>query len=193
MTPCVPAPDAHIRKKRRRRLLIDSILSVIIALAVAFLIRTFLFEFAFVKGRSMMPTLQNGEMLFVSTLAYRTGDPQRFDVVICHYPGRMMKHFKRIPLNFVKRVIGLPGETVEIIEGVVHINGEPLEEPFLHPRYHKFRTNREAITLGPDEYYVMGDNRDNSNDSRRIGPLPRRMIVGKVLRILLPFGRHGAV
>ena len=178
--------DAKIRKQRRRRILLTTIITTALTIVCAFLIRTFLFEIAFVKGRSMMPTLQNGEALFVSPLAYRTGDPERFDVVICHYPGRMMRPFKHIPQNFVKRVIGLPGETVEIIDGVVHINGEPLEEPHLHPRYTKFRTNRPPVTLGEDEYYVMGDNRDNSNDSRRIGPLPRKMIIGKVLRVILP-------
>lgn len=166
--------------------MLTTLATLIITILCGLLIRTFLFEIVFVKGRSMMPTLANGEALFVSTLSYRTGEPDRFDVVICHYPGRTMRRFKKIPLNFVKRVIGLPGETVEIIDGVVHINGSPLDEPYLDPRYTKFRTNRPPVTLGADEYYVLGDNRDNSNDSRRIGPLPRKMIIGKVKRIIAP-------
>ncbi len=171
--------------------MLESILYLLAAILCALLIRTFLFEFAFVRGNSMKPTLLSGEALFVSTLAYKTGDPERHDIVICHYPGRYIRGFKhiRIPQHFVKRIIGLPGETVEIIEGVVHINGEPLDEPYLSPAHTKFRTNRAPVTLGDDEYYVMGDNRDNSNDSRRIGPLTRQMIIGRVQKVLFPFNR----
>lgn len=168
--------------------MLSGLLLVILGVACGLLIRTYLFEIAFVKGNSMQPTLKPKEAMFVSTLAYRTGDPQRFDIVICTYPGRNMRHFPQIPLHFVKRVIGLPGETVEIIDGVVHINGEALDEPYLDPKRTKFRTNRDPITLGEDEYYVMGDNRDNSNDSRRIGPLKRSMILGHVKGVILPPG-----
>ena len=167
--------------------MLESILYLLIAILCGLLIRTFLFEFAFVKGNSMKPTLLSGEALFVSTLAYRTGDPERHDIVICHYPGRMMRQIPFIPQQFVKRVIGLPGETVELIEGVVYINGEPLDEPYLDPKRNKFKRSRDPITLGEDEYYVMGDNRDNSNDSRRIGPLKRTMIIGRVEAVILPF------
>ena len=169
--------------------MLQGLLSLIAALLCGLLLRNFLFEFAFVKGSSMKPTLLSGEALFVSTLSYKIGKPERHDIVICRFPGRMMRRFKHIPQHFVKRVIGLPGETVEIIEGVVHIDGVPLDEPYLSPAHTKFKTNRSPITLGPDEYYVMGDNRDNSNDSRRIGPLSRSMIIGKVKKVLLPLNR----
>ena len=160
---------------------------VLLVLALGMAARLFLFEIAVVKGGSMRATLENGEALLVSRLAYRLGDPQRHDVVICHYPGRMMKHLPFLRQQFVKRVVGLPGDTVEIIEGVVHINGEALAEPYLDPARCRFRTNRPPITLAEDEYYVLGDNRDNSNDSRAIGPIKREMIVGRVDRVLFPF------
>ena len=169
--------------------MLQGVLSFIAALLCGLLIRTFLFEFAFVKGNSMKPTLLGGEALFVSTLSYKIGEPQRHDIVICRFPGRMMRRFKHIPQHFVKRVIGLPGETIEIVEGVVHINGQPLNEPYLSPAHAKFKTNRGPVTLGADEYYVMGDNRDNSNDSRRIGPINRSMIIGKVKKVLFPLNR----
>lgn len=160
---------------------------VLLVLVLGLAARLFLFEIAVVKGGSMRSTLENGEVLLVSRLAYRLGDPQRHDVVICHYPGRMMKRLPFIRQQFVKRVVGLPGDTVEIIDGVVHINGEALAEPYLDSTRCRFRTNRPPITLGADEYYVLGDNRDNSNDSRAIGPIKREMIVGRVERVLFPF------
>ena len=89
---------------------------VLLVLVLGLAARLFLFEIAVVKGGSMRSTLENGEVLLVSRLAYRLGDPQRHDVVICHYPGRMMKRLPFIRQQFVKRVVGLPGDTVEIID-----------------------------------------------------------------------------
>lgn len=156
-------------------------------LILALLARLFLFEIAVVKGNSMRSTLQNGEIMLVSTLDYRLGQPKRHDVVICHYPGRTVKNLPFLQQQFVKRIIGLPGDTIEIIDSVVYINGEALEEEYLDPAHTRFRTNRAPITLGEDEYYILGDNRDNSNDSRSIGPIKRSMLVGRVKRVILPF------
>ena len=100
-----------------------------------------------------------------------------------------MRRCKWLPQAFVKRVIGLPGDTIEIIEGVLHINGEPLDEPYLDPARCRFMDTRPPRTLGPDEYFVMGDNRDRSNDSRSVGPIRRRAIRGKVICVLFPFRR----
>ncbi len=158
--------------------------------ALAVILRLTVVELARVKGSSMQPTLRTGQWLLVSRLDYRLGTPRRGDVVICHYPGRYMDRWKLIRQSFVKRVIALPGETVEIIEGVVHIGGEPLQEPYLDPARCRFRRSMPARTLGADEYFVLGDNRDSSNDSRRIGPLPRGMLVGRVRRVIFPFGCH---
>ena len=153
------------------------------------LLRLFILSFARVKGRSMLPTLENWDWLLVWRLSYRTGRPKRQDVVICRYPGRCWRNIRFLPLSFVKRVIGLPGETVEVIDGVVHINGRPLYEPYLDPRRTRFQRNRPPITLGPDEYFVLGDNRDSSNDSRRVGPLKRQAIRGRICFALRPLNR----
>lgn len=111
------------------------------------------------------------------------GDPQRFDVVICHYPNRG-------DTNFVKRVVGLPGDTISIHGGKLTVNGVTYEEPYLinRPDY-ELRT----YTVPEGKYFVLGDNRSNSNDSHLVGPIDRNMITAKVEYVLLPFDRRRAV
>ena len=159
------------------------------AVLLALLLRVFVISLARIKGRSMMSTLHDQDWTLVWRLPFLFGRPRRFDVVICHFPGRRMKRLPFLPQSFVKRVIGLPGDTIEIIEGVLHINGEPLDEPYLDPACCRFMGTRPPRTLGPDEYFVMGDNRDRSNDSRSVGPIRRRAIRGKVICVLFPFRR----
>ena len=174
---------AKIKKEIR-----DWIVSLAAALAIVFLVRTFLFTIIRVDGPSMSDTLLNGDRLYVDVLDMRKDGPGRFDVVILHYPNRRE--------NFVKRVIGLPGDTIEVTEGVLTVNGVQYDEPYLTPeRIASFSraANDFAVTLGEDEYFVMGDNRDNSNDSRRVGVINRNMFVGKVCRIIWPLSRWDAV
>lgn len=180
---------AQIQKKGRRSLL-RSLFCAFLLIILLLLVRHFLFEPVRVKGSSMLPALQNSDWLWVSKLDYHTGTPQRGDVVICYYPGRYLDQWKLIRQYFVKRIIALPGETIAIEDGVVHINGEPLDEPYLDPARVRYRRTMDARTLGPDEYFVMGDNRDSSNDSRRIGPITRDMLVGRVRRVIFPFRRR---
>lgn len=167
------------------------VLLYLLAVIVAVLLRLYVLSLARVKGSSMLPTLHNDNWLFVWRLPYLFGRPRRFDVVICHFPGRRIRRLPFLPQSFVKRIIGLPGETLEVIEGVLHVNGEPLDEPFLAPERTRFFRNRPPVTLGEDEYYVLGDNRDASNDSRRVGPLRRRAIRGRVLYRIWPPRRIG--
>ncbi len=121
-----------------------------------------------VRGTSMEPTLHNGQYIIVSKLSYRLGDPQRGDIIVFRPPNGAHE-------DYIKRIIGLPGEKVEIREGAVWINGYRLEEPYI--------TTPTPYTgsweLGPDEYFVLGDNRGGSSDSHSWGPLPRENIVGK--------------
>lgn len=145
------------------------------ALIITLLLRRFVCAFAYVKGKSMMDTLNDREILFV--LRYGLfGEPKRFDVVLCRYPGR-----KGL---FVKRIIGMPGETVSMEEDVVFINGEPLNEEFAR---RKCLRKLDAKELGPGEYYVMGDNRPVSTDSRRVGPIQRKQILTKAIAVVYPF------
>lgn len=162
------------------------LLTTLALVAAVVLLRLCVLSIARVRGSSMLPTLRNGDWAFVWRLPYLWSRPQRFDVVICHYPGRRVKRLPFLPQAFVKRVVGLPGETLEFIEGVLHVDGQPVDEPFLDPARTRFLRSRPPVTLGPDEYYVLGDNRDSSNDSRRVGPLRRRAIVGRVVCVLWP-------
>ena len=167
------------------------ILTIAVAVAAALLIRTFLFEPIRVDGESMCDTLQNGEIMLVTKPEYLTGDPQRGDVVICKYPGRTE--------NFVKRVIGLPGDVVEIRANQVYVNGEPLSEPYLTPEKNDDGCSMAPFALGEDEYFVMGDNRDNSHDSRnyygagRPAAISRKDIVGRVRFVMWPLGHARGV
>ena len=167
------------------------ILTIAVAVAAALLIRTFLFEPIRVDGESMCDTLQNGEIMLVTKPEYLTGDPQRGDVVICKYPGRTE--------NFVKRVMGIPGDVIEIRSNVVYRNGEALDEPYLTPERNDNGFSMAPFTLGEDEYFVMGDNRDNSHDSRnyygagRPAAISRKDIVGKVRFVMWPLSHARGV
>ncbi len=167
-------------------MLFTDLLMFLAAIAAALLIRFTILEFSIVRGNSMRSTLHNGNVMFVSILTYHLRRPKRQEIVICHYPNRRVKKLPFLHQQFVKRVIGLPGETIEIVEGVVHINGEPLAEPYLSPAHNHRLRSYPPITLQDDQYFVIGDNRDNSNDSRAIGPLSENMIIGHVVCLLHP-------
>lgn len=168
--------------------------TLVIALIIACLVRTFVFEPVRVDGDSMYPTLRHDEFMYVSKLDYGTsfigipftgigkyvtlgGEPELFDVVVCNYPDRLDDNGSR--LNFVKRVVGLPGDTVTIRGGYLLVNGVKYEEKFLHERMDQ---DFGPYIVPEGHYFLMGDNRNSSNDSRNaaVGAVARDMIVGKV-------------
>ena len=163
--------------------------SLAVSIAVVLLIRTFLFTIIRVDGPSMSDTLLDGDKLFVTVADMRANGPDRFDVIICKYPNRKDQ--------YVKRVIGLPGDTLRVKNGVLYINGEEVEEPFLSEartvRFDKASNNFGPIEIGEGEYFVMGDNRDDSNDSRNVGVITEDMVIGKVRQIIWPLNRIGSV
>lgn len=161
--------------------IISWVLTLSAAVIIALVIRTFVFEPVRVDGSSMLDTLHDGEIMFVTKPEYLLGDPNRGDVIICHYPDR--------DPYFVKRIIAVPGDTIEIKGTDVYVNGALTDEDYLSSDRNRYSHTLAPLTLGPDEYFVMGDNRDNSNDSRAIGPITRDMIRGHVRFVLLPLDK----
>ncbi len=158
------------------------IVIIALGLATAWAARTL--RTALVPSPSMSPTLQTGDILLVRKDAYRKGRiPQRGDIVLFKREG--MSHY------FVKRIIGLPGESIIAQSGSVSINGKRLQEPYLGK--HMIRERPGHIFLGNDEYFVMGDNRAHSEDSRDIGAVQRADITGRVTAIIAPWRRRGRI
>jgi signal peptidase I len=170
------------RKKKARQEMWAMIRELLIAFAIVLLIKTFLFEIITVNGGSMLDTLHSGDKLYVSILTPRINGYERGDVVICYYPGRTDR--------CVKRIIALPGETVEIRSGTVYVNGEMLQEDYIT---HTAGYNYPQLTLSEKEYFVLGDNRPISHDSHSadVGPVTR--IEGEVRFIFWPLDRFGTV
>lgn len=126
---------------------------------------------------SMAPTIERGDYIVVSTFAYADSEPQRGDIISFLYP--------RDPsIVYAKRVIGLPGDTVKIVDGIVYINDIAMHEPYIRPGELKHPNNlrMEAVTVPDSSLFVLGDNRDNSNDSRYWGFLPRNFVIGKMIK-----------
>ncbi len=183
-----PQTAGNIKKKKDvKKEILSWILTLGSAVVLALLIRTFLFEPIRVEGQSMADTLQNNEIMFVTKPEYIFGEPQRGDVVICKYPGRTE--------NFVKRLMAVPGDTIEVRSNDVYVNGELVDEPYLTPERNDDTFSMQAMTLGDGEYFVMGDNRDNSHDSRNYygygkpATLTRDQIVGHVRFVVFPFDK----
>ena len=127
-----------------------------------------------VEGPSMQPNFETGQFLIVSRADYLLGEPHRGDVLVFHYPGDPNE-------DYIKRLIALPGDTVEIRDTQVYVNGTEADEPYINEPCIPARCPDAVWTLGPDEFFAMGDNRNHSVDSRVFGPVPRSYIVGRVL------------
>ena len=159
----------------------ETIKYAIIAAVIIIPIRTFVAQPFIVSGNSMFPTYHNGEYLIVNELVKYIGEYKRGDVVILRYPNDPSKYF-------IKRVIGLPGETVTIRDGVVSITSPTQTTPLVlnEPYVKNAKIDSSSRTLDNDEFFVMGDNRAQSSDSRIWGPVPRRLMNGEALLRLFP-------
>ncbi len=155
--------------------------SVIVAVLLAFIIRFFLFQPFYIPSGSMEPTLKKGDRIVVNKLTYRLGEPKRGDIIVFKYPVNPKR-------DFIKRLIGLPGETIEVKDSKVYIDGKVLEQPFL-PKKFTYNSNFGPVKIPENEYFMMGDNRNNSEDSRYWGTLPDENIIGRAIFVYWPFDR----
>jgi len=171
------------QKSQRRssgRFMREVLESVIIAVLLAVLIKVFLFQNFIIPSESMVPTLQIGDTIYINKLTYKFSDPQRGDVIVFKYPVDPKR-------DFVKRVIGLPGETVQVKNSKVLVDAKEIDQPYL-PQGLKYG-DYGPFKIPRGEYFVMGDNRSNSSDSRVWGTLPRENILGKAMFIYWPVKR----
>ncbi len=156
---------------------------VVVAVLVAVFVIVFLYQPVKVEGTSMQPGLQNHDRLFVNKFVYDFGKIHRGDIVVFRYPLDPKK-------SFIKRVIGLPGDRLSIVDGHVFINGKRLHEPYVPLRY-RDRTSMMVGVIPPHEYFVMGDHRNVSEDSRDFGPVPRKDIYGEASLVYWPLNYMG--
>ena len=158
---------------------------LVISVAVSVFIITFLYQPVKVEGTSMLPELQDQERLFINKLSYRVGEIHRGDVVVFLYPRDTTK-------SYIKRVIAVPGDDLRIDHGKVYVNGELIQEPYISHRFADDRSEPETM-IQPDEYFVMGDHRSISSDSRDFGTVDRNLIYGKAAFVYWPMNKMGVV
>ena len=164
--------------------IVKEILSYVIVIVIALLIKIYIFTPVKVDGDSMYPTLLDGEIMFLNEIGYHLNGVERFDIVV------VTKNNKRL----IKRVIGLPGETVEYKDNILYINGEEVKEEFKHGKTDDFKLEDIECEIIPEGYYlVLGDNRENSLDSRKIGLVSKKEIKGKTDFVVFPFNKFGKV
>jgi len=173
--------------KRVIKELLDTSIYLLVVLLLTYLVITFVGQRTEVSGSSMETTLSDRDNLIVDKISYRFNDPQRFDIIV--FPYRYQKD-----TYYIKRIIGLPGETVQIDgEGNIYIDGEVLEESYGRETMESPGRAYEEIKLEDDEYFVLGDNRNNSSDSRdpSVGNIRRSEIIGRAWLRIWPFSKFG--
>jgi signal peptidase I len=160
---------------------------LLLAILIAAVVIIFVYQPVKVEGTSMMPALADQERIFVNKFSYRfgVGDIQRGDLVVFWLPGDRDK-------SYIKRVIGVPGDRVEIDHGAVRVNGQPLREDYIPPESRDY-SSMPPRKVAPEHYFVLGDRRNSSNDSRTWGLVPRSLIYGKAVFVYWPLDRIGPV
>ncbi|MBB2183113.1 signal peptidase I [Lachnospiraceae bacterium MD1] len=167
----------------------DLIFYAMLIFICVYIVPNFVLQRTIVDGSSMADTLLNGEQLYVEKLSYRFDALDRFDIIVFYPYGRDNEEY------YVKRIIGLPGETVQIIDSKIYINGEILEENYGKEPIEDPGRAAQPITLADDEYFVMGDNRNVSKDSRteEVGNVKKENIGGRAILRILPLKRFGTI
>lgn len=176
--------------KEKSRGIVGEILSfllyVVVVVGITFLIIHYVGQRTYVSGSSMENTLSDGDNLIVDKITYRFSDPKRYDIIVFPYQYEENTYF-------IKRIIGLPGETVQIVDGIIYIDGEALQESYGREVMKNSGLAADPVTLGEDEYFVLGDNRNDSTDSRdpSVGKIPRDRIIGRAWVRIWPLSKIG--
>lgn len=178
-------PVAPASEDRHLRVLHSWVRDLFISIGISLFIILFVYQPVKVEGGSMEPGLQDQESIFINKLAYKLEDIQRGDIVVFHYPRDPRK-------SFIKRVIGLPGDLVRVNDGRVYLNGRLTSEPYVPEAYLDSRSYPE-LKVPADSYYVLGDHRSMSDDSRDFGPVPRSYIYGKAVFGYWPMDKMGVL
>jgi signal peptidase I len=184
--------SSPVRRERTKNLIsiVSGLLIITYILSVlqGFLLRTFVAEARYIPAGSMLPTLQIGERLIIDKWSYRFQSPKRGDIVVFS-PTETLKQ-QNFKDAFIKRIIGLPGEKVQVKGGKIYINDQPIAENYIQePTNYQFG----PVTVPPHSYFVLGDNRNNSYDSYYWGYVPRENIIGKASKRFWPFNRMGSI
>jgi signal peptidase I len=183
--PISPEAQASVSSPLRNMVLSVWLRDLVISLAISCFIIIFLYQPVKVEGTSMMPSLEDQERIFVNKFVYRLESIQRGDIVVFRYPRDPSK-------SFIKRVIGLAGDHIQINDGRVYVNGKLLDEEYVPRAYEDQRTYPDMI-VPPDSYFVLGDHRSLSNDSRDFGPVNQTYIYGKAVFGYWPMDKMGRV
>jgi signal peptidase I len=178
-------PSERVESGRAKGVMHSWLRDLVVSVVVSAFIIIFLYQPVRVEGTSMLPVLEDQDRLFINKLAYRVGDIQRGDVVVFLYPHDHEK-------SYIKRVIALPGDTLRIDHGLVYVNGSGVKEPYVPNRFEDDRSQPE-MRVPQHEYFVMGDHRSISSDSRDFGPVERELIYGKAAFVYWPMDQAGVV
>lgn len=170
------------------RELLEWIVYFLAAIVITYLVITFVGQRTCVSGSSMETTLSDGDNLIVDKISYRFRAPRRYEIIVFPYQHKENTYY-------IKRIIGLPGETVQVKDGLVYIDGEVLEENYGNEPMNASGIASEPIQLGEDEYFVLGDNRNHSSDSRdpNVGILKRENLIGRAWIRIWPFSEFGVI
>lgn len=170
------------------RELLEWIVFLLIIIGATYLIITYVGQRTKVSGQSMETTLHDGDNLIVDKISYRFREPERFEIIVFPYQHKENTYY-------IKRIIGLPGETVQVKEGCVYIDGEPLNEHYGNEMMENAGLAEEPVTLGEGEYFVLGDNRNHSSDSRdpSVGILHREDLLGRAWIRIWPLNKFGVI
>jgi len=210
--PSEPRPTPDSAARHARRFLGSTPFLILVAVVVAIVVKTFLVQAFYIPSASMVPTLEVGDRVFVNKIVYDLGDVGRGDVIVfenpnsgalpdrgvvggfLHWLGEGIGFAQPENEDFIKRVVGLPGETIEIRENVVYVDGEPLDESYLTEQAKKANGDGMRFEVPQDSLFVMGDNRGNSADSRfGLGYIPLDKVIGRAFVVIWPPSHMGGL